>query len=241
MRFHHLGYAALIAGLLGATSISTPPAPPPAQDPDGFVLDAGVHEVQDLIDRAAKFLGRNYIYSEQDLQNAPSSVLKLQNKLVLDAVGCEEVVGQLAYSAGFAMIPVDEERGIYEWVYRSGPKRQELSTRAVKMTADEVLRHRKRSIRVLTSLALNNIDAVGTQNMLRPFFLGGGGGGVGDALQFGVAGNSVLIQGFAARVADAIVLIREADNAAQPSQRDREWRQHIEARLGALEKARGQK
>lgn len=236
------------AGLIGASSL--PDNAEPVQQPDKFVIEAGQHDIKDLVDRSAAFLGRNYLYSEADFLNAPESTVRLQHRLELDAQGCEEVVGQLAYTVGYAMLPVDAERGIYQWIFRQGPKRSEIPTSSTPMEPEEVMARRNSKMPVLTTIPLQHINATAAQNQLRPFFLAGGGGAA--QIQFGVAGQALLVQGFADQVAAAIELLRKVDvpppgqgharvsGAFQDEETGSvqsllEWREQIEERLQHLE------
>jgi hypothetical protein len=237
-----MNHIALLSTLLTASLLAPPIArsahaaatPAPSAAEDRFVIEAGEHDLRDLLDRSAEFLGRNYLYSEADLANTPDTKVRLQHELVLDAQSCEEVVSQLAYQLGFAMIPVDPEHGIYEWIFRAGPKRPELAARAIKLTPEQVLAQRKIVRPVLTSLSLHHVNAPRACNELRPFLLAGGQGGP----TLGTVGDSLLIQGFTDQVASVIELVREIDTApgAKPSeQQEQSWRDGIEARIRALE------
>ena len=130
--------ASLLPAALVASVFSFAATSPTPQDPAGattdFVIEAGKHNVRELIDRAAKYLGRNYIYSEQDLANVPDQEVTLQNRLALDAVGCREVVSELAFTKGMVMLPTDPKRGIYEWIFMYGPNRMKLSSHIIEMT-----------------------------------------------------------------------------------------------------------
>ncbi|MHC4079674.1 MAG: hypothetical protein ACYST0_14700, partial [Planctomycetota bacterium] len=66
----------LAAGPRGGTTLNQDPE----QDPDkrtsqGFVLKAGEHALRDVIQDAAKFLGRNYLTSDGDFANSPMITL----------------------------------------------------------------------------------------------------------------------------------------------------------------------
>ena len=229
--------AALACGMIGLLSVP-PGAPRQPQDPaaknDGFVLEAGEHEVRDMIDRSAKFLGRNYVYSEAEVASQPDAKVVLQNRLVLDAVGCEEVISQLAYTKGFVMLPLDEKRSLFEWVAAFGPKRGELATRARELAPEQVLARRNSYVIVQTLLPLRHLAANSASNMLRPFFAASGNNGT--MITIGSCGSGVLLQGFAPQVAAAIDLISKADEpppALEPSLTD--WMERVDARLYALE------
>lgn len=220
-----------VAALVGAISLPTLQDPAKSTNKD-FVLEAGQHNIRELIDRAAEYLGRNYLYSESDIQNAPDMKVKLQQRLVLDGVGCEEVVSQLAYSKGLAMIPIDETRGIYEWIYRTGPKRFELNASAVEMTPAQVLAKSKQRLMVLTTVPLSRLNANALTNQLRPFFVQGGGQGT---VTFGAAGRSLLLQGDARQVAAAIRMIDKIESSAPADQTSDSWHRQVEERLDEIE------
>ena len=229
----------LTASLLAppiARSVPTTATPAPSAAEDRFVIEAGEHDLRDLLNRSAVFLGRNYLYSEGDLANTPDTKVRLQQKLVLDAKSCEEVVSQLAYQLGFAMIPINPEQGIYEWIFRAGPKRPELAMRPIQLEPEQVLAQRKLLQQVLTAVPMRHVNATRACNELRPFILGGT---QGFGVTLGVAGESLLIQGFTDQVASVIELVREidtvpgAEEAREPGEQG--WRQQIEARIKALE------
>lgn len=227
--------AALACGLLGA--FSGPPCS--LQDPareggDGFVLEAGEHEVRALIERSAAFLRRNHVFSEAELANAQDAKVRLQNRMVLDAVGCEEVVTQLAYTRGFVMIPVDDQRGVFEWINMAGPKRAMLGAAGREMTPQQVRERRHLIVPVRVLLPLQHIDANTAANQLRPFF--SLGSSPGNTLTVGSVGHALLLQGLAPHVASAVDMVLQADvppKGLEPSWE--EWRQQVEQRLATLE------
>jgi hypothetical protein len=216
---------------------------PPPQDPvapakDGFVLEPGDHQVGDLIDRAAKFLGRNYLLGAADQPRAPGTdTVHLQTRLELDARGCEQVVSQLAYSVGLVMTPVDPARGVWEWINVAGPRRGELMNRALSMTPEEVRRNSAWKVYVTTQVSLRQINPQAAMNSLRPFLHGNNNqlpmtvGNVGNA-------PTLLFAGFADQVSAVLRMVELAEEAAlnlpPPAQ---EWQGTVESRLQALEKA----
>lgn len=216
----------------------------PAQDPKpapGFVLEAGDHELGDLIERAGKFLGRNYLVNDQELAAAGPKRVHLQSRLELDAIGCEEVVSQLCYTAGLAMMPVDARRGIWEWVSFQGPKSGALFSHALEMAPEEILRRSAWRVYVITRIPLRNLNPNAAANTLRPFFVGAGGNFA--PIQFGQVGDDrgLILTGIADCVAGAIRLIQDADNAAPARATEDEWRKAIETRVAALEAAQREK
>jgi hypothetical protein len=196
------------------------PAPARAVPGHGFVLEAGDVPIEELIDSAAQFLNRNILYLPAEVQSGPKGAavsVHLQNRLELDANGCEEMLCTLLYSRGFALTVLDPSRNLYEVILMTGARAKELGTRAVYMSPDEVLRRPQLRMTVLTTVELQHINAPVAVNALRPFFAQGGNG---PTLQLGNAGNnaSLLLQGFADQVTVAIRLLRECDKPPPPNQ-----------------------
>jgi hypothetical protein len=195
------------------------PAPARAVPGHGFVLEAGDLSIDELIDSAAQFLNRNILYLPAEVQSGPKGAavsVHLQNRLELDANGCEEMLCTLLYSRGFALTLLDPGRNLYEVIHMAGPRAKEISARAVYMTPDEILRRPQLRMAVLTTVELQNINTPVAVNALRPFF--GQSGPQGGALQLGNVGNSggLILQGFADQVAAAIRLVRECDKPLPP-------------------------
>src|SRR5688500_10952774 len=125
--------------------------------PDRFVLEAGEHDLLQVIDASARFLGRNYLLAPGEVGgNKP--VVTLQKKLELDAAGCEAVVSQLAYVHGLVATPLDRERGVWEWINTHGAKRGELSTRATVVTPDQARKLQQVKVFVTTTVALQHAN-----------------------------------------------------------------------------------
>jgi hypothetical protein len=208
------------------------------QDPKpatGFVLEAGDHQITEIIDRAAKFLGRNYLLSSRELQGH-DGVVSLQNRIELDAAGCEEVVSQLGYSVGLVGTPIDTRRGIWEWVGVNGPRRGEILQRALAMTPEEIVRRSSWKVCVTTQIPLKNLNANAVANTLRPFYLGGSNN---QGLTIGQVGNgpAILVTGYADLAANVVRAVEQVDLTAPQERMTDEWRNNVEARLASIEKA----
>lgn len=225
-----------VLALAALGSLPQNPQDPKPTSPNHFVIDAGEHSIKDLLDRTAEFLKRNYIYSEHELaQLGPEATIKIQNRLDLGRNEVEAVVSELIFTRNFAMLPVNEPRGIYEWVSLMGQKRAELDTRARQMTSAEVLAYVGPKLPVITTYTLLNIQAQQAQNSLRPFFSAQNGptppltfGGVGNA-------NALLIRGFSDQVAAAVRMLQRTDGAAPDTEDFHVWKERIDKRLEALE------
>ena len=226
----------LLGGMAPRPVLQDPQDPKKKRSSQGFVLTAGEHSLREVIQNAAKFLGRNYLVSDQDFTNSPT--ITLDKTLNLDVFGCEEVVSQLAYSQNFAMTPVDPKRGIYEFIFTRGPRRPEISTRATFMKPEEILRRPNLKVVVTTAVHLKHVSANRASATLRPFFAGGGAGA--GSVQIGNAGNDemILLQGFADQVVAVLKMLKEVDKASESEVSPDVHRrlENIERRLTALEK-----
>jgi hypothetical protein len=121
-----LSRAALV--LAGVTCLAT--VPPEAQDrppaaQDRFVLEAGEHDVVDILTKAARFLDRNYVLAPAEMQGAQPVVL--QRRIETDRTGCETLVGQLAFARGLALVPKDLALGLWDVINLAGPRRADVA------------------------------------------------------------------------------------------------------------------
>ena len=234
-----------VATILALALLGSSFSPPP-QDPQrvstGFVLEAGEHNLFDLIDRAAEYLGRN-ILTDPTLMRAAAApggdVVAIQKRLEVDALGCEELLSQLLYSKGFALVPLDTSKGLYEVIAMQGPRRAALHTRAIVMTPEQVLRRPNLKMVVLTVVPLEHTQVQVATNSLRPFFAFSG---QSVGLTIGNVGNNraILLQGFADQVAAAIRILRSADIPPRESELSLDRRiQALERRVSELEDKHG--
>lgn len=213
-------FSLLIATLTAATPAQDPAKravkEPPVStaditfDANGMTLPAGEITANDLIDAAAKFLGRNILWSPQELGNTPT--FGLQRPLAVDARGCEEVLCQLLATRNLIVLPIDEQKNLYEVVSLQGPRQRDIPAAAVWRTPDELLQREQLKQLVISIVPLKHINAQIATNALRPFF-GMSGQNSAASLIIGNVGTNeaVLLQGFADQVADAIRLLRESD------------------------------
>ena len=234
---HWVSVATILAlALLGSSDLPTPD-----QDPGrstGFVLEPGEHDLLDLVDRASGFLGRN-ILTDPALMAAGrpgGNTVMIQKRLELDVLGCEDVLSQLLYTKGFALVPLDRGKELYEVIAVQGPRRAEIMWRAIPMGPDEVLRRPTLKMPVMTALPLQHSDAQVAVNTLRPFFASSSNQ---NELAIGTLGNNraILLQGYADSVGAAIRVVREADlppRETDPTLEDRV--RLLEARVTNLEK-----
>jgi len=205
-----------------------------AEPKEKFILEVGEYSLIDLIKRSGEYLDRHYLYNPAEVSNPASSGVVIDRKMELDARGCEEVIGQILYVKGFARVTRDKERGIYEWVAMTGPKRMELNSSAEYVPVEQVGEYRKLlGVTILTTVPLKHLNANAAQTQLRPFFAQGGAGGIGLTPGSVGDGRTLLLQGFGPSVYQAVQLLLRSDAAAAEdrSQVDKSLQQ----RVGELE------
>ena len=194
---------------------TTPHAPPGRIEvgKDGFVLPEGAVSVEDLIDSAARYLTRNILCHPQELAIQPQPDFVFQKRLALDALGCEEMLGELLASRGLVVVPIDERRQVYEVIHQQGPRGREIWNRAVPRTPEEVLQRPSLKQMVLVTLPLKHINATIAVNALRPFFSTGNSNSPGIGLVFGTAGTAqaLIVTGFTDQVAACIRMLQLCD------------------------------
>ncbi|MBM4063364.1 MAG: hypothetical protein FJ265_20035 [Planctomycetes bacterium] len=215
----------------------------PAAETKPFVIDAGELEVTALIDRCATHLRWNIMVNEQELQTAGTMPggpkFRFQQRTETDDAGCEELLANLLYQRGFALLPLDPEKRIYEVVAMNGPRNREVTNRAVSKTIEQVLARPNLRMPVTTVFKLQHVNAAVATNALRPFLASTSNAGGGAPFLGSVGNNSaMLITGFQDRVAAVVRLLQTVDvpgPAIKPDLAERLER--IEARLERLEKA----
>ncbi len=206
-----------------------------AEPKEPFILEVGEYSLVDLIKSSGEYLDRHYIYNPKEVENASNGMVVIDRRMELDQRACDEVTCTLFYTRGFARITRDKERGIYELIAMTGPKRSELSSCAEYVPLARVGEYRGlQGVTILTTVPLKHINANTVQNQLRPFFAQGGAGGIG--LTPGSVGNgrALLLQGFAPQVNQAVEIIRKIDAAAAETRAEED--KSLQARMALLEK-----
>lgn len=211
-----------------------------AQD-ERFVLEPGEHSVLDVILKSGKFLNRTYLVDRTQCpaidpkvsQTDRSQWLHVSRKLELDAQGCEEVIGQMLRTKGWVALPVDRERGVYDWVWEMGPKGQDIKRRVAWLSPEEIRERPMVAQYVITSVRLEFMSAqVATVN-LRVFF----NDPRGLTSMIAVDHQSMLISGWRSEVAAILGMLQKLDVAPKKPDRSLEDRlRTVERRLAALEK-----
>jgi hypothetical protein len=179
-----------------------------------FSLAPGEHDLGELVDKAATVLGRNILWQDTERAAAGKNSLRvtLHNPVKVTPQAFEELLSSLLYTQGFAIVPVDAEKGFYEVISLFGQRAREVMNRAVWRTPEEVLARPNQREFVLTTVRLAHTNATVATNALRPFF-NSAGGPQGTQLVIGNVGNNeaMLIAGFTDQVCSAIRLVRACD------------------------------
>lgn len=132
----------------------------------GLVLPAGEFTVQELVDATATYLCRNFLYDANAVQRARG--FALQRPLAVDALGAEELLYALLATRDFAVLPIDEPRGLYQIVLLDPqqPRADVLASSPWRTPEEVALRPRLREI-VFTALPLQFADARDVAQALR--------------------------------------------------------------------------
>ena len=202
----------------------------------GFVLKEGDHDIEDLVDRAARFLGRNILLAPAELQANTDRTVVLQKAMELDATGCEDIVSQLLYSKGFLIQALDEKKGLYE-VLSLQSSRAAMYLRPVPRSAEEILSRPEWVELVLVTLEFVHAYAQYMYQSLSPFYAQGGRD-LGSITMAPVHSSAMTVMGLRPKVAAAIRQLRAADKAAEKQNEPLYQQiQNLQQRVAALERA----
>ncbi|HEX5050138.1 MAG TPA: hypothetical protein VFZ65_00070 [Planctomycetota bacterium] len=232
----------------------------PAAAKAPFVFEAGEIDLRTLIERCGTFLQRNILVDDVELMAATDGrggagrrqgarvvkapapaeaeaaaagpVVCLQLPVVTDRDGCEELLSSLLWMKGLALVPLDEQKAVYEVLAINGQRQREIPMRAAPRTPEQVLARPGLRQFVTVVYRPQHIDATVATNALRPFFANSGTQGVAS-LMIGNVGNSssLIVSGPQDMVASALRVVQAADVAA-PAQGNTD----LEARVDALGK-----
>lgn len=200
---------------------------PATTRPEKFVLEPGDHTVQELVDRSATFLGRNYLIHSPHARIRPDAqMVHLQTKLELGLEACEETVNQLLLTHDWVLTPLDTTRGTYEWIHCMQQNPDKILQRSLTMTPDEVLARPNLCMHVTTQVALRYLDPSRVGNALTSLLRDQrnltryGALGYSRPVAAGrsvIAGGTVVFSGLSQTVAKAVRIVREADRRQKES------------------------
>lgn len=204
----------------------------PARAP--FVFEAGRMELRQLVHRCGTYLRRNIVLDDAELlpqgvhggrpprgaapaaADAPEPMsVELLQPVVTDEAGCEELLTGLLWTRGFALVPIDEAKGVYEVLAMNGPRAREIASRAVMRTVEQVLARPASKQFVTVVFHLQHVHASTAVNSLRPFF---GHQPQPTTLTIGNAGHptAVLLSGPQDQAASAVRLLQAVDQPTPP-------------------------
>ena len=199
----------------------------------GLTLPAGEFTIAEMIDAVAGYLCRNYIYDATIIhERAP---LVLQRALALDALGSEEVLYALLATRNLVALPIDGVRGVYQIVpldehHNSHP----MATIPWRRPQDLVLRPHFREM-VMTSLALQHLDARLVANALREHFSMLRTWQPGAPIVTFLGEHAIMLHGYADQLTQVVQALNELDRMAAPSKVPASELATLQQRLAALE------
>jgi hypothetical protein len=179
-------------------------------DPPKTVLPAGEIELQQLVRLVAQTCRYNILIDERELVADPRPI-ELTEPVPIDPETGIETLTSLLYTRGFGLMPVDEEKGIYEVVAMLGMRDRELANCAVFRTPEQVLAAPDSKRWVTTILPLQHQNATVMANVLRPMFAASR-----DRLTLASTAthDGLTIRGPQCSVATAMQLVQENDKPA---------------------------
>lgn len=177
-------------------------------------------------------------------QESTGPMVSLQLPVVTDHEGCEELLSSMLWSHGLALVPLDEQKAVFEVLSMQGPRAREITASAVRRTAEEVLKRPMLRRFVTVVYNLEHTNAQMANNAMRPFFATSQGQGTSN-LVIGNIGNRVgiILSGPQFMVANAVQMLMEADVPSPESPQVLETQiqelakqnQNLAKRLAALE------
>jgi len=201
---------------------------------DGLTLPAGEFSVAELIEAVAGYLCRNYLFDHDEVGKAAG--FRLQRAIALDALGSEEMLYALLASRGFAVLPIDEVRGVFHVVPLAADRRSTPVTNVPWRTPDEILRRPRLRELVLTIAPVHNLDANLLANALRAQFAQHGAWQPGTPTACAAGSDTLLLHGYRDQIAPLLLLIQQLDRAAEPRPPVLTQDQALLARVGQLER-----
>lgn len=181
---------------------------------DGLTLPAGEFEVVDLVHAVARFLCRNYLFDDADLDKVPG--FTLQRSIALDALGSEEMLYALLAARGLAALPVDELRGVFQIIPLASDRRTLPVTNVPWRTPDEILRRPRLRELVMTAVALRHADAHELANALRAQFSLQGTWQPGVPTAAPLDDDHLLLHGYRDQIAPLLLILHRIDLASEP-------------------------
>lgn len=148
----------------------------PAQgDGASIKLDAGEHQLEELIEKLTPLAGINAVMPpEIQPKGRPLPGLRFVRDTTVQAPEALKFLSQTLYSAGFMLSPVDAQGKLYEIVSLRGSRRPVITGRPLRLTREQLVKNRGLYIHALCVLPLKHLDASRASNSLRPFFAGQG-------------------------------------------------------------------
>ncbi len=181
---------------------------------DGLTLPAGEFTVVELIEAVAGYLCRNYLFDHDEVGKVAG--FRLQRPIALDALGSEEMLYALLASRGFAVLPIDELRGVFHVVPLMADRRSAPIANVPWRTPDEILRRPRLRELVLTIASVRNLDTNQLANALRAQFAQQGTWQPGTPTTCAAGPDTLLLFGYRDQLAPLLLVVQQLDRAAEP-------------------------
>lgn len=225
-------FAAMVSGQQSPIPTPAPAATdtpaPAAKEIKPLTVVPGEMEIQKLVELIGRYARCNILCDTAELGRIKT--ITLTEPVELDRASCMEALSSLLYTVGFGLLPVDEQKGIFQVVSMNGPRGRDLDAAAMVRSVAEVLAHPDSKRVVMTNVPLVHVNAAVMSNLLRPLLVGGGPSGV--TLAGGARNASMIVRGSQFHVAAAVRLIQENDKPGKPIEREVK----LEERVAELEK-----
>jgi hypothetical protein len=204
---------------------------PAAKEP--FTVPAGELKLPALVDRCAAYLDCNILWLAHELTAAPP--VTVREAVSTDRAGCLEFLASSLRSASFTLTWSDQRTGTLEVISSRGPRHRDIAARAEFVSPEQVTASPSLCMPVLVLVPLQHINPIVAINKLRPTLANRE---PGTQVTIGYVGNmqGLLLAGMRPEVAQAIRVIRDADQPNPDSPTDRGKRiEALEKRIAALE------
>ena len=173
----------------------------------------------DLVEKMAELLGENHLVDGgwarfEKMRGSGRYTVRLHKRIELDAKCCREVIPELLYTLGWILTPVDEARGLFEWININDRRRGDIRARALFLDRDEVFANTRLHRYVITTLKLENVTVEELTPALTTLAKDNK---LLDLMPVAGGTNTVILSGLGAHVAPMVELLRRLDRRAKRS------------------------
>ncbi|MFK7740434.1 MAG: hypothetical protein AB8H80_08920 [Planctomycetota bacterium] len=180
----------------------------------GLTLPRGEFTIGEMLDAAAAYLCRNFVYDPGEI--ADRQPFRLQRSLSLDAIGTEDVLHALLASRSLVALPLDATRGM--WMVL--PLDSETAARPMAMVpwrrpSDILARPNLREL-VMTAVRLQHLDVRQMETALRSHFAMQRTWRPGAPTVSQAGPHTLVLQGYGDQLAQILSNLQALDEQASP-------------------------